>query len=169
MADNIFNEERVSEARKRIEDAMRKQLEDPVFQMTVSYGKPVGELLAPLSYSEQTAELLKQIVAGYIEELKSLKTIKGFDPVNVGSFTSSAIFKDKGRYPKHRATAHFSNGVAPRNASYQGKWRRAKRILRAWIDNQRGCLALDASVELIQPAEYIEIQHVIEKPLAEDM
>ena len=62
---------------------MRKQLEDPVFQRTVSYGKSVEELLAPPSYSEQTVELLKQTVADYIEELKSLKAIKCFEPVKV--------------------------------------------------------------------------------------
>lgn len=168
MANNVLNKEQIEELSERLQAAIRDQLNKP-FNYEVSYGKPVAELIARPSYAEDTAALLKPVVEQYIEDLKTKGFIQSYSPVRVGSFTSSLILKDKGRYPHHRATANYTNGVSPRTAGYKGKWRRAKKLLRRWVDDQRANLALDMDFQPIQPLELIEVNFVVEKPLAEDM
>lgn len=152
MADTAINEVQFAELQARIRESIHKHLE-------------AGMENTP-EVREQTAAVLRSTVDGYLEELKERKTL-GYEPVVVGSFTSSVLLKDKGRNPHHRATANFSNGVAPRTAGFKGKWRRAKPALRAWIESQRDCLAMDMTLYPLPPVEYIVAP--TEKPLAEDM
>ena len=168
MANSIFTEERIEELSERLKAALRDQLNKP-FSYEICYGMPVVDLNASPSYAERTAELLKPIVEKYVEDLKTKGFIQTYSPVVVGSFTSSLILKDKGKYPHHRATANFSNGVKPRTAGYKGKWRRAKKLLRRWVDDQRAYLALDVDFQPVEPLSKIEFEYVVEKPLAEDM
>ena len=153
MADTAINEAQFVELQDRIRESIHKHLE-------------AGMVNTPEA-REQTAAVLRSTVDSYLEELKDKKTL-GYEPVVVGSFTSSVLLKDKGRYPHHKAVAHFSNGVASRTAGFKGKWRRAKPALRAWIESQRDCLAMDMTLYPLPPVEYL-VAATIEKPLAEDM
>lgn len=168
MANHVLTEEQIEELSERLQAAIRDQLNKP-FSYEVSYGKPVEDLVAPPSYAESTAALLKPVVEQYIEDLKIKGFIQSYSPVRVGSFTSSLVLKDKGRYPHHRATANYTNGVSPRTAGYKGKWRRAKKLLRRWVDDQRANLALDMDFQPAEPLIEIKFEYVVEKPLAEDM
>ena len=168
MVNNVFTEERIEELSERLKAAIRDQLNKP-FSYEISYGTPAADLVNLPSYAERTEELLKPIVENYVEDLKTKDFIQTYSPVAVGSFTSSLILKDKGKYPHHRATANFSNGVKPRTAGYKGKWRRAKKLLRRWVDDQRAYLALDVDFQPVDPLSEIKFEYIVEKPLAEDM
>lgn len=165
MAKSVLTEEQLEELSTRLRAEFLAQLDKP-FSYEISYGKPIEDLVALPTYAESTATF---VVEQYIEDLKTKGVIQSYSPVRAGSFTSSLILKDKGRYPHHRATANFSNGVKPRTAGYKGKWRRAKKLLRRWVDDQRAYLTLDVDFQLVEPLSEIKFEYIVEKPLAEDM
>ena len=158
MANSALTEEQIEELSDRLQAAIRDQ-----------FNKPVADSVETPSYAESTAALLKPVVEKYIEDLKVKGFIQAYVPVRVGSFTSSLVLKDKGRYPHHRATANFTNGVSPRTSGYKGKWRRAKKLLRRWVNDQRSHLALDMDFQPAEPLIEVKFEYVVEKPLAEDM
>lgn len=135
-------EEQIEKLSDNLQTAILGQL-NKLLSYEVSHGKPVDDLVKTPSYAESTAELLKPVVEKYIEDLKVKGNIQAYSPVRVGLFTSSLVLKDKGRYPHHRATANFTNGVSQRTTGYKGKWRRAKKLLRRWVDDKRSYLVLD--------------------------
>lgn len=168
MVNNVFTEERIEELSKGLKAAILDQFNKP-FSYETYNGTPAADLTVSPSYAESTAALLQPIVGKYMDDLKAKGLIQTYSPVVVGSFTSSLILKDKGKYPHHRATANFSNGVKPRTAGYKGKWRRAKKLLRRWVDDQRAYLALDVDFQPVAPLSEIKFEYIVEKPLAEDM
>lgn len=165
MTNSVLTEEQIEKLSDRLQAAIRDQLNKP-FSYGVSYGKSADDLVEKPSYVESAAAFIKPAVEKYIEDLKAKGSIQAYSAVRAGSFTSSLVLKDKGRYPHHRATANFTNGVLPRTASYKGKWRRAKKLLRRWVDDQNRYLALDIDFQAAEPLIEIKFEYGVERPPA---
>lgn len=107
-------------------------------------------------YSAQS--LIASSVQPYLKEIETLKALRSS---TAGSYVSHSIDKGRGRYPKHRAVVHLSNGLESKTRVVRWKWRKAKSFLRNWVDQQKGFVYLDLLIQPIAPVTSIKVDFAL--------
>lgn len=122
--------------------------------------KTLGEKLnVDPSALKPSTDAVQNLVSGCLQELHG-QQLQG-SSVICGSGTSTAILRDSRSVPwykrRHKVTVHFSNGVSPRSKTFKGKWRKVKSAMHWWAYAELSSMAVDLTLQPVQPANYLVI------------